>query len=114
MLLWRLCLARSSEVYALPPKRRGRCEPGSLITPDKIPKVKWRPIWMPSAEQRIESTIKLYQAALLGDKEARTELGWPEEIWGKTITKPQFNQDMPQTAISKSSGTDSEEKNFGK
>ncbi len=76
--------------------------PDSFITPDKIPKVKWRPIWEPSAAERTNATIALYQAALLGDKEARTELGWPEEIWGNVVSRPQFNQSMPKSAVSNS------------
>ena len=36
--------------------------PGSLITPDKVPKVKWRPIWEPPADQRVSSVVALFEA----------------------------------------------------
>jgi hypothetical protein len=42
---------------------------GSTIIPDKIPKVKWRPIWEPSADVVVDQQIALFQAGLTGDRE---------------------------------------------
>ena len=78
--------------------------PDSLITPHKIPKVKWRPIWEPAADVLVDQQIKLFQAGLTGDLEARAKLGLPEEVWGNLANaRQQFNQDIPASAISKAS-----------
>ena len=77
--------------------------PGSLITSDKIPKIKWRPIWEPAADVLVDQQIALFQAGLTGDLEARAKLGLPEEVWGNLATMRQsYNQAMPDDAVSKS------------
>jgi hypothetical protein len=76
--------------------------PGSLITPDKIPKIEWRPIWEPSADVVVDQQIALFQAGLTGDLEARAKLGLPEEVWGNLATMRQgYDQGMPADAVSK-------------
>jgi hypothetical protein len=78
--------------------------PDSLINPHKIPKVKWRPIWEPAADILVDQQIKLFQAGLTGDLEARAKLGLPEDVWGNLANaRQQFNQDIPPSAISKAS-----------
>jgi hypothetical protein len=77
--------------------------PGSLITPDKIPKIEWRPIWEPSADIMVDQQIALFQAGLIGDLEARAKLGLPEEVWGNLANMRQaYDQGMPAEDISKS------------
>jgi hypothetical protein len=77
--------------------------PGSSITPDKIPKVKWKPIWEPSADVMVEQQISLFQAGLEGDLEARAKLGLPEQVWGNLASVQQtHNLNMPATAVTKS------------
>ena len=77
--------------------------PGSFITSDKIPKIKWRPIWEPAADVLVDQQIALFQAGLTGDLEARAKLGLPEEVWGNLATMRQsYNQAMPTDAVSKS------------
>jgi hypothetical protein len=61
--------------------------PQSLIIPDKIPKIKWKPIWEPPTDVKMSRVIDLYNNMLMGDKEARGELGLPEKIDG--VLKPQ-------------------------
>ena len=56
--------------------------PESLIIPDKIPKIKWKPIWEPPTDVKMSRVIDLYNNLLMGDKEARGELGLPEKIDG--------------------------------
>jgi hypothetical protein len=77
--------------------------PGSLITADKIPKVKWRPIWEPSADVMVDQQIALFQAGLIGDLEARAKLGLPEEVWGNLASaRQEFEQNTHADIISKS------------
>jgi len=61
--------------------------PDSLIVPDKIPKIKWKPIWEPPTDIKVSRVIDLYNNLLMGDIEARAELGLPEAIEGNL--KPQ-------------------------
>ena len=61
--------------------------PDSLIVPDKIPKIKWKPIWEPPTDIKMSRVIDLYNNMLMGDVEARAELGMPEAIKGNL--KPQ-------------------------
>ena len=61
--------------------------PEALIIPDKIPKIKWKPIWEPPTDVKMSRVIDLYNNLLMGDKEARGELGLPEKIDG--ALKPQ-------------------------
>ena len=61
--------------------------PDSLIVPDKIPKIKWKPIWEPPTDIKMSRVIDLYNNLLMGDVEARAELGMPEAIKGNL--KPQ-------------------------
>ena len=61
--------------------------PDSLIVPDKIPKIKWKPIWEPPTDVKMSRVIDLYNNLLMGDIEVRAELGMPEAIKGKL--KPQ-------------------------
>ena len=62
--------------------------PNSLIIPDKIPKIKWKPIWEPPTDVKMSRVIDLYNAMLMGDKEARGELGLPETINGDLKQHP--------------------------
>jgi len=39
----------------------------------------------------------------MGDKEARTQTGLPEEVWGNLATIKQSNQDKPSKAPSQAS-----------
>ena len=64
--------------------------PDSLIVPDKIPKIKWKPIWEPPTDIKMSRVIDLYNNLLMGDVEARAELGMPEAIKGNL--KPQLPQ----------------------
>ncbi len=74
----------------------------SLITPDKIPKVEWKPIWEPSADVMFDQQIRLYQAGLEGDLEARSKLGLPEQVWGNLVTlTEQVDANMPTSAMTK-------------
>jgi len=61
--------------------------PDSLIVPDKIPKIKWKPIWEPPTDIKMSRVIDLYNNLLMGDKEARAELGMSETVEGNL--KPQ-------------------------
>jgi hypothetical protein len=61
--------------------------PDSLIVPDKIPKIKWKPIWEPPTDIKMSRVIDLYNNMLMGDVEARAELGMSEAIKGNL--KPQ-------------------------
>ena len=61
--------------------------PDSLIIPDKIPRIKWKPIWEPPTDVKMSRIIDLYNNLLMGDTEARGELGLPEKITGNL--KPQ-------------------------
>ena len=61
--------------------------PDSLIVPDKIPKIKWKPIWEPPTDVKMSRVIDFYNNMLMGDIEARAELGMPEAIKGNL--KPQ-------------------------
>ena len=72
--------------------------PDSLIVPDKIPKIKWKPIWEPPTDIKMSRVIDLYNNMLMGDVEARTELGMPEAIKGNL--KPQ----QPMAAARTSAG----------
>lgn len=75
--------------------------PDSLITPDKVPKAIWRPMWEPSAEVLTDQQIRLFDAALAGDKEVRVKLGMPEEVYGDLKTmRDNYNREMPKDAIS--------------
>jgi hypothetical protein len=62
--------------------------PSSLITPDKIPKIKWKPIWEPPTDIKMQRVIDLYNNLLMGDKEARAELGLPVAINGNLKQQP--------------------------
>jgi hypothetical protein len=62
--------------------------PESLIVPDKIPKLKWKPIWEPPTDVKMSRVIDLYNNMLMGDEEARAELGLPEEIKGNLKQQP--------------------------
>ena len=63
--------------------------PDSLIVPDKIPKIKWKPIWEPPTDVKMSRVIDLYNNLLMGDIEARAELGMPEAIKGNLKQQPQ-------------------------
>ena len=67
--------------------------PNSLIIPDKIPKIKWKPIWEPPTDIKMSRVIDLYNNMLMGDVEARGELGLPEKIEGNL--KPQTTAPSP-------------------
>jgi len=69
--------------------------PDSLIIPDKIPKIKWKPIWEPPTDIKISRVIDLYNALLMGDKEARGELGLPETIDGNLKPQQPTQPEMP-------------------
>ncbi len=73
--------------------------PDSLIIPDKIPKIKWKPIWEPPTDVKMSRVIDLYNNLLMGDKEARGELGLPETIDGVLKAQPTVNaaQPVPET-----------------
>ena len=62
--------------------------PDSLIVADKIPKIKWKPIWEPPTDVKMSRVIDLYNNLLMGDEEARAELGLPEEIKGNLKPQP--------------------------
>ena len=83
---------------------------GSLITPDKIPKIRWPPIWEPPADILTDQQIALFNAALIGDKEARTRIGLPEEVYGnlKGLRDNQAD-DIPNRAVSITKQTEPEE-----
>ena len=75
--------------------------PGSLIVPEKIPKIKWPPIWEPPADILTDQQIALFNAALIGDKEARTRIGLPEEVYGNLKDlRDNRTKDMPASAVS--------------
>lgn len=73
---------------------------GSLITPGKIPKIKPRPIWEPPADVLTDQQIKLFNAALIGDVEARTKLGLPEQVVGNLKQIRDNVPTLPRSAIS--------------
>jgi hypothetical protein len=70
--------------------------PESLIIPDKIPKIKWKPIWEPPTDVKMSRVIDLYNNMLMGDKEARGELGLPEKIDGVLKSVPAPAPMMPE------------------
>jgi len=70
--------------------------PSSLIIPDKIPKIKWKPIWEPPTDVKMSRIIDLYNNMLMGDKEARGELGLPEKIDGVLKSVPAPAPTMPE------------------
>ena len=81
--------------------------PGSLIVPEKIPKIKWPPIWEPPADVLTDQQIALFNAALIGDKEARTRIGLPEDVYGnlKDLRDNQ-TKDKPTSAVSMTQQTE--------
>jgi hypothetical protein len=81
--------------------------PGSLIAPEKIPKIKWPPIWEPPADILTDQQIALFNAALIGDKEARTRIGLPEEVYGNLKDlRDNRTQNMPTSAVSMTQQTE--------
>ncbi len=70
--------------------------PDSLIVPDKIPRMKWKPIWEPPTDIKMSRVIDLYNNMLMGDKEARGELGLPEIIDGNLKQQPQQPEEPMQ------------------
>jgi len=75
--------------------------PDSLIVSEKIPKIKWPPIWEPPADILTDQQIALFNAALIGDKEARTRIGLPEEVYGNLKDlRDNRTEDMPNSAVS--------------
>ncbi len=62
--------------------------PESLITADKIPRMKWKPIWEPPTDVKMQRVLDLYNGMLMGNTEARAELGLPETISGN-LKQPQ-------------------------
>jgi hypothetical protein len=70
--------------------------PDSLIVPDKIPKIKWKPIWEPPTDIKMSRVIDLYNNMLMGDVEARAELGMPEAIKGNLKQQPTQTQEPEQ------------------
>ncbi len=71
--------------------------PDSLIVPDNIPKIKWKPIWEPPTDIKMSRVIDLYNNLLMGDIEARAELGMPEAIKGNLKQQPMQPQEPEQT-----------------
>jgi YHS domain-containing protein len=52
----------------------------------EIPKVKWKPIWEPSIQDKAKYLCDLVDKGIILPKEARTQLGFPEEY---PITTPE-------------------------
>jgi len=46
----------------------------------EIPKVKWRPVWEPTVQDKAKYICDLIDRGIITVKEARTQLGFPEEL----------------------------------